>query len=148
VAKGVSPNHVSSQNLVELPFSMMNLVLWKKVAFVLINPFQKGESLALTVTWAKVLDCKYLLRKICTHVPLVFTESLYNHLLSRHLFFTSKFPILRPPWSFGLQMMSHLVSMYFLLISSLGLKMRSVMNLHTPNEVIGRDSNRCLCNTP
>lgn len=31
----------------------------KKDDFILIKPFQKGESLGLTLTWAKVLDCKY-----------------------------------------------------------------------------------------
>src|SRR3954469_22169538 len=45
-------------------------------------------------------------------------ESFHSHLLRRHLFLTSRFSIPRPPWSFGLQMISHLASRYFLLSSS------------------------------
>ena len=106
------------ENLVVLPLPTRNFTHWKKVTFILISPFQKGQSSGLTVTWAKVLDCRYLLRKICTHVPSVLIEGMYNHLLSGHLFFTFKFSITSPPWSFGLQIISHLVILYFIFISS------------------------------
>jgi hypothetical protein len=119
MANGVSPSHVSSQNLVAFPFPATNLLLLKKTTFVLISPFQKGESFGCAVTCARVLDCKYLLRNNYIHTPSPSTDSLYSHLLSRHLFFTSRFSIPKPPWSFSLQIISHLASLYFNLFSSL-----------------------------
>ena len=119
IANGVSPSQVSSQKRVSFQSPTINFVLLKKDALTLISPFQNGESVGLTVTRDKVLDCRYLLRRICAHVASVSTDNLYNHLLRRHLFLTSRFSIPRPPWSFGLQMISHLASRYFLFSSSL-----------------------------
>ena len=47
---GVSPNHVSSQNLVLLPSPILKEPLLKNYSFTLISPFQKGESVGLTST--------------------------------------------------------------------------------------------------
>ena len=85
----MDPSQISSQNLVELSFPTMNLVLWKKTVFVRINPFQNGESFGCAIICARVLECRYLLHNNYTHTPLFSTKGLYGHLLSSHLFFTS-----------------------------------------------------------
>ena len=69
MAKGISPSHVSSQNLVDIPLPTKYLTLRKNKSFVLMSPFQNGESVGLTVTWASVFDCRYLLRNIYAHIP-------------------------------------------------------------------------------
>ena len=95
-ANGVSPSQVSSQKRVSLPSPTINFVLLKKAVLTLISPFQNGESVGRIVTCDKVLDCKYLLRSICAQVASVPTDNLSSHLLSRHLFLTSRFSIPNP----------------------------------------------------
>ena len=47
-------------------------------------------------------------------LPNVFSlYNLNNHLLSGHLFCSSKFIILIPPWSFARQRIGHLANLYF-----------------------------------
>ena len=118
MARGVPPNHVSSQNLVDIPLPTKNLTLRKNISFVLISPFQNGESVGLMVARASVFECKYLLRSIWDHMPSGSVSNLYNHLLIRHLFLISNFSIPRPPWSLGRQRISHRARRYFLLASS------------------------------
>src|SRR4051812_36284120 len=101
MAKGVSPSQVSSQKRVVAPFPITNFVLLNIDCLTFISPFQKGESIGLTVTWDNVLVWRYLLRRICAHMASVPEESFHSHLLRRHLFLTSRFSIPRPPWSFG-----------------------------------------------
>jgi hypothetical protein len=64
-----------------------------------------------------------LLWRISCQTPSSF-RSLNNHLLSKHLFFNSKTSTPNPPWSFGLQIMFHLVSLYFFLWPSFSQKKR------------------------
>jgi len=55
--------------------------------------------------------------------------SLNTHLLSKHLFYKSKFKIPNPPWSLGVHNTSHFVNLYFFLCPSLcqkNLDVRSV----------------------
>ena len=52
--------------------------------------------------------------------------SLYNHFLSKLLFLSSNRSIPKPPRSFGLQMTSHFVNLYFLLCPSLCQKKRDL----------------------
>ena len=117
-ARGSSSSHVSSQNLVVNPLPTQNLARRKNASFVLISPFQKGESVGLVVTWARVFECKYLFRSISAHIPSCSTDNLYNHLLIRHLFLISRFSMPRPPSFLGLQMISHLAKRYFFFTSS------------------------------
>ena len=118
MAKGVSPSQVSSQKRVLASLPITTFVLLNKDCLTFISPFQKGESVGLTVTWDKDFVCRYLLRRIWAHMASVSKESFHSHLLRRHLFLTSRFSIPRPPWSFGLQMISHFASLYFLFRSS------------------------------
>jgi hypothetical protein len=67
-----------------------------------MSPFQKGESVGLTSTWDKVWFFTYLLYNSCCHVPSS-DSSFKNHLLSKHLFFSSRTSIPKPPWSLGWQ---------------------------------------------
>jgi hypothetical protein len=59
---------------------------------------------------------RYQFCSISCHFPSSF-NNLKNHLLSKHLFLIYKTLTPRPPWSLGLQMMFHLVSLYFVLIA-------------------------------
>ena len=90
----------------------------KKSRFTFIRLAQKCESPLFHWTCTKGLDPRYLLRKICCHVPSI-VNRWYNHLLSKAMFFNSKLWISSPPWSLGWHMMSQFASRYFLLCSSL-----------------------------
>jgi hypothetical protein len=79
------------------------------------------------VYWAcvKLFSLRYLFLSNCCHTLSPFIN-LNNHLLSRHLLWTSKFRIPNPPWSFGVQTTSYLVNLYFFLCSSLCQKSRDL----------------------
>jgi hypothetical protein len=123
-ARGSSLSQVPSQNLVRSPLSTTNDPRSiKKSSFTFTNPFLKGESFGFSVTWARVLDCKYLLcRSSCQTTSSL--NSLNSHLLSKLLFFNYKTSIPKPTWSLGRQIIFHLVSLYFFLCSSLCQKNR------------------------
>src|SRR4051812_4393868 len=76
MARGTSPNHVSSLNPVDSPHPRTNLDLLKRATFVFIYPFQKGESFHFFITCARVLVRKYLLRNNWIHIPSSSIESL------------------------------------------------------------------------
>ena len=85
-----------------------------KSSFTFIRSAQNWESPGLLVTYVRDLEPRYLLRRSCCQMPSSLV-SLNSHLLKRHLFWISKFIILRPPWSLGLQRILHVESLYFLL---------------------------------
>ena len=111
MANGEWPSQVSSQKRVVAPSPMTTLVLLNNNCLTFMSPFQKGESVGLTVTWDSVLVWRYLLRRICAHMASVPEASFHNHLLRRHLFLTSRFSIPSPPWSLGRQIISHLATL-------------------------------------
>ena len=84
------------------------------VSLTFIRPLQKCESVALRCAWDKVRLARYLRLNNDCHIPSSL-RSLYNHLLKRHLLWTSKFKMPSPPTSLGWQITSHLASLYFFL---------------------------------
>ena len=114
---GVFPNQISSQNITCDPFWIMKVPNLRKSRFTFIKLAQKWESPLFHWTWTKGLVPRYLLRRICCHVPSVF-NSRHSHLLSRAVFFNSRLCMSRLPCSFGSHRISHLAKRYFLLCSS------------------------------
>jgi hypothetical protein len=140
--RGLSPSQRSSQNRVSRPFPILKEPIEKKTSFTFIRPFQKGESVVLTWTWDRVLECKYLLCSNSCHITFSF-KSFNNHFLSKHLFLISKTSTPSPPWSLGRHMMSYLVSLYFLLCPSLcqkNLDLKKASLLHTPIGISRKDN--------
>ena len=121
--KGLFPSQMSSQNLTWEPFFMVKVPNLRKSFFTFIKLAQKWESPFFQWTCTKGFVPRYLLHRICCHVPYVVNRR-YSHLVSKAIFFNSKFCIPKPPCSFGWHRISHLASRYFLLWLSLCQKKR------------------------
>jgi len=89
----------------------------RKTLFTFIRLAQKCESPLFHWTCTRGLVPRYLLRMICCQVLYVVNRR-YSHLLSKAMFFNSKFCILSPPWSFGWHRIFYLASRYFCFCSS------------------------------
>jgi hypothetical protein len=83
--------------------------LLKKSFLTRISPFQKGKSVDFSCTCNNVLSLTYLLCNSSCHNPSS-VRSLKSHLLSKHLFFSSRTSKPKPPWSFGLHIILHFVA--------------------------------------
>ena len=91
---------------------------FKKFALTFVKLAQKCESPLFHWTCTKSLFPKYLLCRICCHIPSV-VRRRYSHLLSRAMFWSSRLCIPSPPWSLGWHRILHFAKWYFLLCSSL-----------------------------
>jgi hypothetical protein len=100
-----------------IPFPIWKKPLLKNSSFTRIRPFQKDESVGFACTADKVLCLKYLLRSSSCHTPSSLSN-LKSHLLSKHLFLSSRTSTPKPPWSLGRQTIFHFVRRYFFLFSS------------------------------
>jgi len=109
---------MSSQNLTWDPSFILKVPNFRKSRLTFIKLAQKCESPLFPWTSTSGLVPRYLLCKICCHVPSIINRR-YSHLLSKAIFFSSRLCILSPPWSFGWHRISHFASRYFLLCSSL-----------------------------
>jgi hypothetical protein len=70
-------------------------------------------------------------------------SNLNSHLLSKYLFFNSSTSIPRSPWSFGLYIIFHFVSLYFFLVSSdcqKNLDQKKSNRFLTPTDISKKDS--------
>jgi hypothetical protein len=79
-------------------------------------PKKKGEHVGLSSTCNRVLSLRYLLWSNFCHISSL-DRSLNSHMLSKHLFLNLRTSTPSLPWSFGQQMMLHLVNLYFFLVS-------------------------------
>ena len=116
--RGLLPSQVSSQNLTWDSFFMWNVPNLRNSLLTFIRLAKKWESPLLHWTCTRGLVPRYLLHRICCHVPSI-VISRYNHLLSKAMFLSSKFCIPSPPCYFGWHRISHFASRYFLLCPSL-----------------------------
>jgi hypothetical protein len=138
-ANGLSPNHVSSQNLILDPSPKIKEPLEKKSSFTCIRPFQKGESFDFTLTRDKVFEL------LCSSVAIpYFHLSAWINICSTSIcFLTRAHQSPNRPWSLGRQIKFHFVSMYFFLCQSLCQKTREgkKSNLFlTPFRISEKDS--------
>ena len=60
------------------------------------KPFPERRIIRSHGHLGKSFTVQVLLHNICAHIPSVSTDSLYNHLLMRHLFFISRFSMPSP----------------------------------------------------
>ena len=106
-----------------------------------MRPLQKCESLGLAVTWVRVLDRRYLFVKRDCHKPSVLSR-FTTHLANKHLFYSCKSKIPRPPWSLGRHNMFHLASLYLCLFEDpcqKNLDLKRSRFLRTPLEISKKD---------
>ena len=88
--KGSLPSQVSSQNLIRDPLPSLNLPHLRNSGLMCMRPDQKWESPGEYSTWVRDLNRRhFLLSKVC-HIPCSFIN-LKSHLLSKYLFWASRF---------------------------------------------------------
>lgn len=131
-SKGLSPIHLSFENLTCSPPPSLTKQQLRQRFFTFMRPAKKWESTGLNSTRDSVLHPRYLFLRSWCQIPFSL-YNLHNHLQRRLAFILVKSNTPKPPWSLGGQIISHLGKCYFFLsCSSCQKKKMFPIEIHFP----------------
>jgi len=115
IIKGSTPIHLSSQNLILVPFLKSNSKLlsnhmpWWPFPHTCLRSFHHMDSELPLSTLFGFLHKPYLDTKICLHTPFSSTPNLYFHFANEVLLKASMFFVLNPSLFLGLHNISYFI---------------------------------------